>query len=151
MVKSHLDYCISVFTSLPADQIAWLQRVQNNAARLAIKNKIKIKIKKRSRNTTSQGTSLAARKIPLPERDRDSCLPTFAYLSSSLGTYEPSRSLRSSSEKWVKIPKRNLKSFGERSFSFIAPSASSLPATPSCLSSNLTSKPSCLPKLSSRV
>ena len=102
----------------------------------------------RSRNTASQGTSLATRKIPLPERDRDSCLPTFAYLSSSLGTYEPSRSLRSSYEKWVK---GNLKSFGERSFSFMAPSDNSLPATLSFLSSNLTSKPSCLPMLSSRI
>ena len=52
------------------------------------------------------------------------------YLSSSLCTYEPSRSLRSSNEKLLKIPKRNLKSFGQRSFSFLAPSLwNSLPAT----------------------
>ena len=52
------------------------------------------------------------------------------YLSSSLCTYEPSRSLRSSNEKLLKIPKRNLKSFGQRSFSFMAPSLwNSLPAT----------------------
>ena len=45
-------------------------------------------------------------------------------------TYEPSRSLRSSNEKLLKIPKRNLKSFGQRSFSFMAPSLwNSLPAT----------------------
>ena len=51
------------------------------------------------------------------------------YLSSSLCTYEPSRSLRSSKEKLFKIPKRNLKSFGERSFRFMAPSVwNSLPA-----------------------
>ena len=37
------------------------------------------------------------------------------YLSSSLCTYEPSRSLRSSNEKLLKIPKRNFKSFGQRS------------------------------------
>ena len=52
------------------------------------------------------------------------------YLSSSLCTYEPSRSLRSSNEKLLKIPKRNFKSFGQRSFSFMAPSLwNSLPAT----------------------
>ena len=52
------------------------------------------------------------------------------YLSSSLCTYEPSRSLRSSNEKLLKIPKRNLKSFGQRSFSFMAPSLwNSLPTT----------------------
>ena len=51
------------------------------------------------------------------------------YLSSSLCTYEPSRSLRSY-EKLLKIPKRNLKSFGQCSFSFMAPSLwNSLPAT----------------------
>ena len=51
------------------------------------------------------------------------------YLSSSLCTYEPSRSLRSSKEKLLKIPKQNLKSFGERSFSFVAPTVwNSLPA-----------------------
>ena len=50
------------------------------------------------------------------------------YLSSSLCTYEPSRSLRSFKEKLLKIPERNLKSFGERSFSFMAPSVwNSLP------------------------
>ena len=52
------------------------------------------------------------------------------YRSASLCTYEPSRSLRSSNEKLLKIPKRNLKSFGQRSFSFMAPSLwNSLPAT----------------------
>ena len=43
------------------------------------------------------------------------------YLSSSLCIYELSRSLQSSNEKLLKIPKQNLKSFG-RSFSFMAPS-----------------------------
>ena len=51
------------------------------------------------------------------------------YLSASLCTYEPSRSLRSCKEKSLKIPERNLKSFGERSFSFMAPSIwNSLPS-----------------------
>jgi len=39
MVISRLDYCNSVFIGLPADQIARLQRVQNNAARLVLKIK----------------------------------------------------------------------------------------------------------------
>ena len=78
------------------------------------------------------------------------------YLFSSLCTYEPSRSLRSYKEKLLKIPKRNLKSFGEHSFSFMAPSVwNSLPANlkKNCqhyFSSNLTSKPSCSPRLSRR-
>ena len=39
MVISRLDYCSSVFIGLPADQIARLQRVQNNAARLVLKKR----------------------------------------------------------------------------------------------------------------
>ena len=43
------------------------------------------------------------------------------YLSSSLWTYQPSRSLRSSTERMLKIQKTNLKTFGERSFGYITP------------------------------
>ena len=39
MVISRLDYCNSAFIGLPADQIARLQRVQNNAARLVLKKR----------------------------------------------------------------------------------------------------------------
>ena len=43
MVISRLDYCNSVFTGLPADHIARLQRVQNNAAGLVMKKEDEIK------------------------------------------------------------------------------------------------------------
>ena len=46
-------------------------------------------------------------------------LPT--YLSAMLCTYEPARSLRSSTERLLKSPRVNLKSAGERSFHFAAP------------------------------
>ena len=39
MVISRLDYCNSVFIGIPADQIARLPRVQNNAARLVLKKR----------------------------------------------------------------------------------------------------------------
>ena len=90
MVMSGLDY-VTQFSR--ADQqtrsLAWLQWVQNNAAQLVMKKKkkerktqTKRKRKKekketRSRNTSSQGTSLATRKISLPELDGDSCLSPF--------------------------------------------------------------------------
>ena len=128
MVISRLDYCNSVFIGLPADHIARLQRVQNHAARLVLK-------KRRRRDHV---TSLLKELHWLPVKFR--CQYTIAtlayrhfegslppYLSSSLCTYEPSRS---SNEKLLNIPKRNLKSFGQRSFSFMAPSLwNSLPAT----------------------
>ena len=64
----------------------------------------------------------------LAYRHFEGSLPS--YLSSSLCTYEPSHFLRSSNEKLLKIPKQNLKSFEQRSFSFMAPSLwNSLPAT----------------------
>ena len=58
-------------------------------------------------------------------------------------------------QKLLNIPKRNLKSFGERSFSFMAPSVwNSLQPISEMwhhyLSSNLTSKPSYSPRLSRR-
>ena len=63
-------------------------------------------------------------------RHFDGTLPP--YLSSSLCTYQPSRSLRSSTERLLKIPKTNLKTFGERSFGYIAPTVwNSPPASPS--------------------
>ena len=63
----------------------------------------------------------------LAYRRFDGTLPS--YLSDSLPTYQPSRSLRSSGEKLLKVPKRNLKSLGDRSFSVLAPAIwNSLPA-----------------------
>ena len=60
-------------------------------------------------------------------RHFDGTLPL--YLSSSFCTYQPSHSLRSSTERLLKIPKTNLKIFGERSFGYIAPTVwNSLPA-----------------------
>ena len=39
MVISRLDYYNSVFAGLPAGQVAWLQRIQNSAARLVMKKR----------------------------------------------------------------------------------------------------------------
>ena len=117
MVISRLDYCNSVSIGLPADQIARSQRVQNNVARLVLK-------KRRRDHVTPLLMELhwlpvkfrcQYKIVTLAYRHFDGSLPP--YLSSSLCTYEPSRSLRSSNEKLLKIPKRNLKSFGQRSFS----------------------------------
>ena len=59
-------------------------------------------------------------------RHFDGTLPPYL---SSLCTYQTSRTLRSSTERLLKIPKTNLKTFGERSFGYIAPTVwNSLPA-----------------------
>ena len=130
MVISRLDYCNSVFIGLPAEQIARLQRVQNNAARLVLKKRRRDHVTPLLKELHWLPVKFRCQyKIAtLAYRHFEGSLPP--YLSSSLCTYEPSRSLRSSNEKLLKIPKRNLKSFGQRSFSFTAPSVwNSLPAT----------------------
>ena len=74
------------------------------------------------------------------------------YLSSSLSTYELSCFLQSTNEKLLKIPKWNLKSFRQHSFSFM--SRSSLLATLRTvltLSYFKSRLKTCLPRLSSRI
>ena len=122
LVTSRLDFCNSVLAGLPNEQLGRLQRVQNSAARLILR--------KRKRDSA---TPLLMELHWLPVKYRcmfklatlsyrhfDGSLP--AYLSNVLVTYQPSRSLRSSNEKLLKIPQLNLKTVGERSFRFLAPS-----------------------------
>ncbi len=127
-VSSRLDYCNSVLAGLPADQINRLQRIQNCAARLVLK-----------KNKREHITPLLFQLHWLPVQFRiqfklavfayrffENSLPS--YLSASLTAYQPSRSLRSSSEKLLKIPKFCLKTVGHRSFSYSASSVwNSLP------------------------
>ena len=121
MIISRLDYCNSILAGLPNEEIKRLERVQNSAARLVLKKK-----------KTDHVTPLLLELHWLPVKYRcqykictlayrhfQGTLP--AYLSDALCTYEPSRSLRSSNEKLLKITKYNLKTAGGRSFGSIAP------------------------------
>ena len=127
---SRLDYCNSALIDLSDEDLCQFQRVQNSAARLVsgkrkrdhispiLKDLHWLPIKQRCRYKIAV----------LVYRHFDGSLP--AYLSQSLTTYVPSRTLRSSAEKLLKLPKFNLKSIGERSFSFQAPKVwNSLPSS----------------------
>ena len=130
VVISRLDYCNSVFTGLPADQIARLQRVQNNAERLVMKKRRRDHVRPILKELHWLPVKFCCQYkiVTLDYRHFERSLPP--YLSSFLCTYEPFRCLRSTNEKLLKIPKRKLKSFGQRSFNFMAPSFwNSLPAT----------------------
>ena len=128
LILSRLDFCNSILTGITVDQINRLQRTQNCAARLIAK-------KRKHDHITPILISLHWLPIKfriqfkiavLAFRHFEGTLPS--YLSAVLYTYQPSRSLRSSSDKLLKIPRVNLKSAGERSFHFTAPAVwNSLP------------------------
>lgn len=139
LILSRLDYCNSLLAGLPSKQISRLQRVQNNAARL---------IFRKSKRTHVTPLFMKLHWLPVEYRIQyklatlafrcfDGTLPP--YLSSLLPIYQPSRSLRSGSEKLLCKPKTTTKSFGQRSFHFQAPSVWN--ALPSSLR-DITSLPS---------
>ena len=105
MIISRLDYCNSVFAGLPADQVARLQRIQNNAARLVMKKRKRDHVTPLLKELHWLPVKFRCQyKIAtLAYRHVEGSLPP--YLSSSLCIYEPSQSLQSSKEKLLKIPK----------------------------------------------
>ena len=103
-VLSRLDYCNAPLAGLPATHIAHLQRIQNNAARLVLQ-------KSKRQHVTPLlkqlywlpiQTRIDYKLATLAFRHFDDSLPQ--YLSSRLDIYQPSRSLRSSNDRLLRVP-----------------------------------------------
>ena len=122
LVISRLDYCNALFYNMSNENTQKLQLIQNYAARLV----------KRAPKRSS-ASSLLNKLHWLPVKKRiiykiavltynclyDDASPS--YLKDLISKYVPSRTLRSSEKNLLVTPKKNLKTFGERSFSFAAP------------------------------
>ena len=140
-VGSRLDYCSSLLVGNPEISLAKLQRVQNIAARiltgtrkcdhmtpllyklhwLPFKYRIEYKI------------------ILMTYRALNGLAPN--YLQDWLQVYQPARSLRSSGDLKLVVPRTRLRSYGDREFSVKAPSLwNSLPLHMRIMSSMSTFK-----------
>ena len=120
-VLSRLDYCNATLAGLPATHIARLQRIQNNAARLVLQKSKRQHVTPllKQLHWLPIQTRIDYKLATLAFRHFDGSLPQ--YLSSRLDIYQPSRSLRSSNDRLLRVPRWKLKSFGYRSFSYQGP------------------------------
>ena len=117
-ILPRLDYCNSLFTSVPNYLTDKLQKIQNHAARLIFRV---------SKRETAKPLLQSLHWLPVTKRIdyKVSCLSYACvngsaphYLSDMTKLYAPGRSLRSSTLQKMCVPKFRLKSGGERSFPF---------------------------------
>lgn len=120
-VSSLLDNCNSLLFGVPDKELSKLQRIQNSAARLVSRSK------KQNHITPILRT---LHWLPIKSRIQFKILLlTFNavhgfsphYISELVSPYLPARSLRSSTQHLLLVPKQKTKSYGERCFSYSAP------------------------------
>ena len=120
-ILSRLDYCNALFSHLPEKQMHKLQRIQNCAARLVLRQ---------AKHCSAKALLRTLHWLPVRARVEYKlatlsfkCLSSSAplYLSQLLSPYIPSRTLRSQTAHLLTVPSFNLQTFGKKSFSVAAP------------------------------
>ena len=128
-ILSRLDYCNSLLAGISDDKLTKLQRIQNNAARLVLRE---------SRRCSASGLLKTLHWLPVKARIEYKistlcfqCLYSDhmpVYLSELILPYKPSRTLRSQDSSLLSVPRFCLDGYGKRSFSVFGPTTwNSLP------------------------
>ena len=121
LITSRLDYANATLYGLPARQLNRLQRILNNAARL---------VTLCAYDSHISDICCQLHWLPIKQRiDFKILLLTWkalndsapCYIQELLRPYNPSRTLRSSSDLLLTVPKTSHRTTGDRSFSYSAP------------------------------
>ena len=130
LVISRLDYCNSLLFGLPSTQLDRLQRVQNAAAKVVARTE-------RLDHATPVRQELHW--LPVVYRIQFKILKlTYCalhglapqYIAEMLVPYIPTRMLRTSDKQLLVVPRSRLRSYGDRSFAWAAPTLwNNLPLT----------------------
>ena len=129
LILFRLDYCNSLLAGIPDNKLNKLQRIQNHAARLVLRQ---------SRHASATALLRTLYWLPVKARIqyKISCLcfqciyqnSMPPYISDLLHPYCPSRTLRSLDTSLLTVPRFSLETFGKRSFSVFGPTVwNSLP------------------------